>query len=74
MNYQDRIRALREDNDLTQTKAAEIVRVGQRTYSDYERGKTRMAIESLMALAEYYDVNMDYICGLIDEKSPYPRR
>ena len=39
MNWQSRIRALREDNDYTQTQIAKILNVGQRTYADYELGK-----------------------------------
>ncbi|WP_244324702.1 helix-turn-helix domain-containing protein [Sporofaciens musculi] len=40
MNYKDRIHALRENNDYTQTKIANILNIGQRTYADYEYGKT----------------------------------
>lgn len=39
MNYAERIRALREDNDKTQTEVAMPLKVGQRTYCDYELGK-----------------------------------
>ena len=42
MNYRERIRALREDNDYTQTQIANILNIGQRTYADYELGKTRI--------------------------------
>ena len=39
MNYAERIRALREDNDKTQSEIAMLLKVGQRTYCDYELGK-----------------------------------
>ena len=64
MNYRERIRALREDNDYTQTKIANILNIGQRTYADYELGKTRIPVDALIKLAKFYDVDMDYICGL----------
>lgn len=67
MNYCERIRALREDRDLTQAAVAELLHVGQKTYSDYELGKTRIPVERLMTLAEFYGVTMDYICGLTDQ-------
>ena len=38
MNWQNRIRALREDNDYSQTQIAKLLNVGQRTYADYELG------------------------------------
>lgn len=67
VNYCERIRALREDRDLTQAAVAELLHVGQKTYSDYELGKTRIPVERLMTLAEFYGVTMDYICGLTDQ-------
>lgn len=73
MNYAERIRALREDNDKTQTEIAKLLKVGQRTYCDYELGKTRIPVDSLIILAELYDVSMDYICGVSDIRTPYPR-
>lgn len=73
MNYAERIRALREDNDKTQTEVAMLLKVGQRTYCDYELGKTRIPVDSLIILAELYDVSMDYICGISDIRTPYPR-
>jgi len=73
MNYAERIRALREDNDKTQTEVAMLLKVGQRTYCDYELGKTRIPVDSLITLAELYDVSMDYICGISDIRTPFPR-
>lgn len=67
MEYYERIRALREDKDLTQYQIAQLLHVGQKTYSDYELGKTRIPVERLMILAKYYGVSMDYICGFTDE-------
>ena len=69
MKYRERIRELREDHDKTQSEIAELLKVGQRTYCDYESGKTRIPVDSLIILAKYYEVSMDYLCGLIDHKS-----
>ena len=59
MKYIDRIRALREDRDLTQTDVANLLNIGQKTYSDYELEKTRIPLDSMLVLAKYYDVSMD---------------
>ena len=74
MRYNQRIRELREDNFLTQQKIADILHIGQRTYSDYESGKTRIPIDSIMVLARLYDVSMDYITGASDIKNEYPQK
>lgn len=74
MKYSERIRALREDRDFTQSQIASLLKIGQRTYCDYELGKTRIPIDSLIVLAQLYDVNMDYICGISEEKREYPRK
>lgn len=74
MNYQQRIRALREDNDYTQTYVASLLNVGQRTYADYELGKTRIPVDSLIKLAEFYNVDMNYISGISNSKLPYPQK
>lgn len=74
MHYRDRIRALREDNDYTQNQIAYILNICQRTYADYELGKTRIPIDSLIKLAKYYDVDMNYISGTSNDKKPFPRQ
>lgn len=74
MHYRERIRALREDNDLTQTQIAKILNVGQRTYADYELGKTRIPVKSLIKLARFYNVDMNYISGVSKIKNLYPEQ
>lgn len=74
MGWQNRIRALREDHDYTQTQIAEILHIGQRTYADYELGKIRIPVDSLIALARFYDVDMNYISGISDIKKPFPEK
>lgn len=74
MNYMERIKALREDCDKNQTQISNAIHVAQTTYSDYEKGKVRMPIESLIALARLYDVDMNYITGVSDVKKRFPGR
>ena len=74
MGYTERIRALREDRDKTQAEIAGLLSIGQKTYSDYELGKTRIPVDSLIVLAKLYDVSMDYICGVSDIPNRFPKR
>lgn len=72
-SYCKRIHALREDSDLNQTQVARLLNVAQTTYSDYEKGKVRMPIELLIQLARYYNVDMNYICGVSNVKNTFPK-
>lgn len=74
MKYNERIREIREDNSLTQQKVADLLSVGQRTYSDYESGKTRIPVDNLLILAKFYNVSLDYITGASDIKTEYPKK
>ena len=74
MLYTERIRDLREDNDYNQTFVANAIHVAQTTYSDYEKGKVRIPLECLIALAKFYDVDMNYISGVSDNKKPFPKK
>ena len=72
MRYYERIREIREDHPITQQKIADLLHIGQRTYADYESGKTRIPVDSLLILAKYYDVSMDYITGASNLQTKYP--
>lgn len=74
MKYNERIREIREDSALTQQNIADILSVGQRTYCDYESGKTRIPIDSILKLAKYYNVSIDYITGASNIRKEYPKR
>lgn len=74
MLYTERIRALREDKDLNQTIVAKAIHVAQTTYSDYEKGKVRIPIESLIELAKFYNVDMNYITGVSNIKKEFPKK
>lgn len=71
-SYYERIHSLRKDLKLNQTQVASLLNIAQTTYSDYEKGKVRMPIELLIQLAQYYDVDMNYICGVTDKKNLFP--
>ncbi len=68
-----RLKDLREDNDLTQTKIAEYLHVKQNTYSQYENGQREIGLGMLIKLAVFYNTSTDYLLELTDDKTPYPR-
>lgn len=68
-----RFKDIREDRDLLQTDIAKVLNTTQCQYSLYENGIRSMPIEKLIILAKYYDVSVDYILGLTNERKPYPK-
>ena len=74
MRYNERIREIREDNSLTQQKVADLLHIGQRTYADYESGKTRIPIDNIMILAKFYDLSLDYITAPTNVKMIFPQK
>lgn len=71
MDYIQRMRNLREDNDKTQQEIADVLGTSQTMYARYERGANEMPIRHLITLCNYYHVSADYMLGFIDLKHPY---
>ena len=61
MNYQKRLRDLREDRDLTQEDIAQLLGTSQTMYARYERGASELPVRHLVTLADFYKVSTDYI-------------
>lgn len=62
-SYQQRIRELREDRDLSQADIAKLLKTTQQMYSRYEKGTCEMPIRHLNTLCDFYGVSSDYILG-----------
>ena len=58
-----RIRALREDHDLTQREMGALLSCSQRVYSNYERGDVDIPTSVLIRPADFYSVSIDYLLG-----------
>ena len=66
MDYQRRLRDLREDHDKTQSEIAKVLGTSQTMYARYERGANELPIRHLLSLANYYNVSTDYILGRVN--------
>lgn len=64
----ENIRNLREDSDKTQTELADYLNIKQTTYSKYELGKINIPVEVFIKLSEFYEVSVDYLLGLTNNK------
>ena len=68
MNYRARMRALREDRDLTQREVAAVINKSQQGYSHIEDGRAELKIEDLVRLCRFYGVSADYFIGISDRE------
>ena len=68
MNYRERMRALREDSDLTQKAVGLVINKSQQGYSHIEDGRAELKIDDLIKLCKFYGVSSDYFIGLSEEK------
>jgi len=67
MKYNN-IRNIREDNDITQSQMAEVLNVSQNTYSQYETGKIEWSASSLIKVADFFDVSIDFLLDRTNNK------
>ena len=70
MRYQQALRNLREDHDMTQAQVAALLGTSKNQVGKYERGEQDMNIKHLITLCKFYNVSSDYILGL-PEGMPY---
>jgi len=66
-----RIRDLREDNDLSQTQIAKILGMSQTGYSKYETGENDIPTWVLIKLSNYYNTSIDYLLGQTNNPNRY---
>lgn len=66
MNMYQRLKDIREDKDLDQSDIAKVLKSTQQQISKYEKGIQKMGADKYLKLAEYYNISLDYIMGLID--------
>lgn len=66
----ERLFFLREEQELYQTNMANILNVKQANVSNWENGKEIIPLTKLNIYANYFNVSLDYILKLSDEKIP----
>ena len=68
--FTEKLRGLREDNDMPQQQIADVLGTSQTMYARYERGANEMPIHHLVTLCKFYNVSADYLLGT----APNPNR
>ena len=70
---QKRLKKCREKTGLPQIKVAIYCDITERAYQNYELGIREPKVSILARIAQFYDVSIDYLVGLTDDPTPYPR-
>ena len=65
--FPERLRQLREARGLSQAMVSKQLKVSRYTVYSYEKGKTDPTLDSLVILADFFDVTLDYLLGRTDE-------
>lgn len=73
MQYFERMRAIREDNDLKQSDIAKMLLIKQQQYSEYERGLRLIPITYLTEFCKKLDISPEYILGFTENPKRLPR-
>ena len=73
MEIDGRLRALRKERGYTQIKMQMLTGIDQSDYSKIENGIRNMSFEQCKRIAIALDTSMDYLAGLTDIKTPYPK-
>ena len=68
MKYFERMKELRNERKETQTQVANAIGATMRQYQRYESGEQKPGLDYLMALADHFQVSLDYLTGRTDER------
>ena len=67
-NLHNVLKQLRSEKNETQTVVAKALHVSQRAYSNYENGSREPSIETLINMAEYFNVPIDVLVGRYERR------
>jgi transcriptional regulator with XRE-family HTH domain len=62
-NFATRLKELRKRNKITQKQISRETSITERVYQSYEYGKVVPTATTLITLADYFDVSLDYLVG-----------
>lgn len=58
-----RLKELRKEHNLTQQEVADKINISRPAYSQYEIGKKEPRLYTLIAIADFYKISVDYLLG-----------
>ncbi len=66
--FQERLKNLRLEKNLTQKQVAQRLNISQQAYGQWETGKLNPKKETIQMFANFFNVSIDYLLGNTDNK------
>ena len=67
IDFAIQLKTIRKRKGVTQKQLAAAIGASERGIQQYELGERKPAFDVLIALADYFDVSLDYLCGRSDD-------
>jgi DNA-binding XRE family transcriptional regulator len=64
--FSKRLKEMRQFSAQTQKHIAQSINISERSYIDLETGKFSPSAKTLIAIANYFDCSLDWLCGRND--------
>lgn len=65
--FAERLKQLRNDRKMTQVEICKQFEIQERSYQNYEIGKSKPTYATLIKIADFHDVPLDYLVGRSDD-------
>lgn len=69
MEFSKRLQQLRERKRISRIVASELCGLASDSIRKYERGESEPTLSSLIAMAEFFDVSVDFLLGRCDKEN-----
>ena len=70
MTFSERLKQLRKESNSTQLTVASAANITDRAYRNLESGVSEPSLNTLILLAKFFNVSLDYIAGVGDNPTP----
>ncbi|MDP4146099.1 MAG: helix-turn-helix transcriptional regulator [Bacillota bacterium] len=67
----ERLKLLRKENNIKQEDVADSLKISRQAYANYEVGRREPNIQILINIADYYNVSLDYLCGVTEIRTNF---
>ena len=69
-NFSKRLKELRKTNGKTQREVSISLGITERNYQSYEAGNHKPNLDTAIALADFFNVSLDYLVGRSNDQTP----
>ncbi len=67
LTFGEHLKSLRKSKKVTQKEVAQSTGISERNYQDYEANVKKPGFDNLIALANFFDISLDYLMGRTDK-------